>query len=212
MSTTTTSEVESTLEVLGDLLAHTALVKVSFRLWDGTRWPDAEPRPATIVLKHPGAMREMFAAGTEKALAEAFFNDAFDVEGDIEAACELADVLAENGQGGWLNAARRVFHFHRLPPVAAPVRGWTRVGDVDKRIHSKTRDREAVSFHYDVSNDFYQLWLDSGMLYSCAYFERETDDLETAQMAKLRYICRKLRLRPYQRLLDIGCGWGALAL
>jgi cyclopropane-fatty-acyl-phospholipid synthase len=69
-----------------------------------------------------------------------------------------------------------------------------------------------VSFHYDVSNDFFRLWLDRRMLYSCAYFEDEHDDIDTAQTAKVRHICRKLRLRPGQRLLDIGCGWGGLAL
>src|SRR5690606_18731832 len=78
--------------------------------------------------------------------------------------------------------------------------------------HSRTRDRQAVSFHYDVSNEFYRLWLDSRMIYSCAYFEKATDDLETAQLGKLNYVCRKLRLRPGLRLLDIGCGWGGLAL
>jgi cyclopropane-fatty-acyl-phospholipid synthase len=212
MSTTTSYEVEQTLQLLGDLLAGAPLKNVAFRLWEGTWWPDTEPRAATIVLNHPGAMREMFAAGTEKALAEAFFAGVFDVEGDIEAACELADVLAENGQGGWLNAARRLFHLRRLPSVSAPIKAWTSEGDLEERIHSKSRDRQAVSFHYDVSNDFYRLWLDSRMLYSCAYFERETDDLETAQLAKLRHLCRKLRLRSQDRLLDIGCGWGALAL
>jgi cyclopropane-fatty-acyl-phospholipid synthase len=213
-TTTTTTEIEHTLDILGELLAHTTLEHVSFRLWDGTLWPDKEPRAATIVLKHPGAIHEMFASGTEKGLAEAFFKDDFDVEGDIETACELADVLSENGQGGWLNSARRIFHLRRLARISVPtsINAWTRVGDVDQPMHSKTRDRKAVSFHYDVSNDFYRLWLDSRMLYSCAYFERETDDIETAQAAKLRYICRKLRLRPGDRLLDIGCGWGALAL
>jgi cyclopropane-fatty-acyl-phospholipid synthase len=69
-----------------------------------------------------------------------------------------------------------------------------------------------VSFHYDVSNDFYRLWLDSRMVYSCAYFTDPENDLETAQSAKLEHLCRKLRLRPGQQLLDIGCGWGALAI
>src|SRR5438046_7350742 len=72
------------------------------------------------------------------------------------------------------------------------------------------RDRRAVTFHYDVSNDFYRLWLDRQMVYSCAYFQAPNDDLDTAQERKLDYLCRKLRLRAGQRLLDIGCGWGAL--
>ena len=76
------------------------------------------------------------------------------------------------------------------------------------KLHSIERDRQAVSYHYDVSNDFYSLWLDQRMVYSCAYFETADEDLDTAQAHKLDYICRKLRLRPRERLLDIGCGWG----
>jgi cyclopropane-fatty-acyl-phospholipid synthase len=78
--------------------------------------------------------------------------------------------------------------------------------------HSIERDRLAVTYHYDVSGDFYKLWLDSRMVYSCAYFASPDDDLEVAQERKLDYICRKLRLRPGERLLDIGCGWGGLVI
>src|SRR5207247_1228052 len=78
--------------------------------------------------------------------------------------------------------------------------------------HSPERDRRAVTFHYDVSNDFYRLWLDRQMVYSCAYFRSPCDDLDVAQEQKLDYICRKLRLRAGQRLLDIGSGWGALVI
>jgi len=78
--------------------------------------------------------------------------------------------------------------------------------------HSPERDRRAVTFHYDVSNDFYRLWLDRRMVYSCAYFESPEDDLDAAQEHKLDYLCRKLRLRPGQRLLDVGCGWGTLLI
>jgi cyclopropane fatty-acyl-phospholipid synthase-like methyltransferase len=78
--------------------------------------------------------------------------------------------------------------------------------------HSIERDRQAITYHYDVSNDFYALWLDQQMVYSCAYFETSEEDLDTAQTRKLEYLCRKLRLRSGERLLDIGCGWGALAV
>jgi cyclopropane-fatty-acyl-phospholipid synthase len=78
------------------------------------------------------------------------------------------------------------------------------------RKHSRKADRRAISFHYDVSDEFYRLWLDEQMVYSCAYFEHPGDTLEEAQRAKLEHICRKLRLKPGERLLDIGCGWGAL--
>lgn len=78
--------------------------------------------------------------------------------------------------------------------------------------HSRHRDRKAVTYHYDVSNDFYSLFLDERMVYSCAYFSSLDEDLDAAQERKLDYICRKLRLRRGERLLDIGCGWGGLVI
>ena len=77
-------------------------------------------------------------------------------------------------------------------------------------LHSPQRDRQAVTYHYDLPSEFYALWLDSRMAYSCAYFRTPNDDLDTAQQNKLEYLCRKLRLRRGDRLLDIGCGWGSL--
>jgi cyclopropane-fatty-acyl-phospholipid synthase len=74
------------------------------------------------------------------------------------------------------------------------------------------RDAAAVRFHYDVGNNFYKLWLDRRMVYSCAYFQSPDDSLDVAQEAKLDLICRKLRLKPGERLLDIGCGWGGLIM
>src|SRR5690606_18301950 len=75
----------------------------------------------------------------------------------------------------------------------------------------KATDAKAISYHYDLSNDFYRLWLDDDMVYSCGYFENGSEDLNQAQQAKLRHLCRKLRLKPGDRLLDVGCGWGGLA-
>jgi cyclopropane-fatty-acyl-phospholipid synthase len=77
-------------------------------------------------------------------------------------------------------------------------------------VDGKELNRDAIAFHYDVSNDFYALWLDERMVYSCAYYEDAGQSLEQAQCNKLDHICRKLRLKPGERLLDIGCGWGAL--
>ena len=78
-------------------------------------------------------------------------------------------------------------------------------------IHSRARDLPAVQYHYDVGNDFYSLWLDRNMQYSCGYFPTGMEDLDTAQERKMEHICRKLRLQRGERLLDIGCGWGGLA-
>ena len=80
------------------------------------------------------------------------------------------------------------------------------------RLRTKRRDAQAIAFHYDVSNDFYALFLDRRMVYTCAYYRRPDGDLEQAQEDKLDLVCRKLRLQPGERLLDIGCGWGSLVL
>ncbi len=80
------------------------------------------------------------------------------------------------------------------------------------RAHSRAADAEAVRYHYDVSNDFYAAWLDPGMVYSCAYFETGDETLAQAQLKKIDHILTKIALRPGQSLLDIGCGWGALAV
>ena len=77
--------------------------------------------------------------------------------------------------------------------------------------HSRARDAEAIRYHYDVSNEFYQQFLDPAMVYSCAYFETPEDSLEQAQRNKLEHICRKLRLRAGQRVFEAGCGWGGFA-
>lgn len=211
MSTTIASEAATTVALLTEFFGADGLKAVGFRLWDGTTWPDDQPRPATIVLKHRGALRAMFADGTEKALAEAFVHDDFDLEGDIERAFEMADVLRERGREGWLAGLRHYQQLRSLPLVARNDEGRS-FHDGHAPLHSIARDRTAVSFHYDLSNEFYQLWLDPRMVYSCAYFARPDLPLAEAQEAKLEHLCRKLRLRRGQRLLDIGCGWGGLAL
>jgi cyclopropane-fatty-acyl-phospholipid synthase len=211
MSATATSVAGATVGLLDRLLAHTPLQNVSIRLWDGTLWPDDRRRAATVVLKHPGALRSMLAPGHAKGLGEAYVHGDFDVEGDIEQAVELALAL-EHRPSGWLEALTNYYQLHRLPAVPRPLTDRARsTGHRTGALHSPERDRAAVAFHYDVSDDFYRLWLDPEMVYSCAYFETAETPLADAQLAKLRLLCRKLRLRPGQRLLDIGCGWGGLA-
>ncbi|HEX8992181.1 MAG TPA: cyclopropane-fatty-acyl-phospholipid synthase family protein, partial [Anaerolineales bacterium] len=139
----------------------------------------------------------------------AYIYDDFDIEGDAESVFALADELS-NATLGWRRKLRAGSELTRLPAVQhreASRRGRARLSG---RRHSVDRDRQAVTYHYDVSNDFYALWLGRRMIYSCAYFHSPTDALDTAQEQKLDMICRKLRLKPGQRLLDIGCGWGGL--
>lgn len=208
---TTDRAAELTLRLLRDLFKDEALQKVGVRLWDGTRWPDDHPRPTTLVLNHPGALRSMFLPGTEVGLGEAYLYNDFDVEGNLEAVFSLADELVQD-VSGTLQKLRAARDLLRLP--AGPEHPKSRRGpaNVKGKRHSIERDRQAVTYHYDVSNDFYSLFLDKNLVYSCAYFQTPDEALDPAQERKLDYICRKLRLRPGQRLLDIGCGWGGLVI
>lgn len=207
-----TPAVARAMDFLDDAFGARALEHVAFELWDGARWPDDLPRAATIVLQQPEALERMFGGGNEKALAEAYLRDDFDVRGDLEAAFELADVIAGRPHADWVALFSRHFKLHRIGATALR-RSWRRlVRDVGEPVHAPGRDRQAVSFHYDTSNDFFALWLDARMQYSCAYYEKADTGLDAAQTAKLHHLCRKLRLKPRQRVLDIGCGWGGFAL
>ena len=199
------------LRLLDRLISSDAARNVGVRLWDGARWPDDAARPATLLLKHPGALRRMFLRGTELALAEAYLYDDFDIEGKIEAVFDLADYLGQR-KAGIGEKLRLAWDLLRLP--TGPIRTQGRRGParLGSRAHSVKRDRQAVTYHYDVSNEFYALWLDQRMVYSCAYFADPREDLDPAQERKLDYLCRKLRLQGGQRLLDVGCGWGGLVI
>ncbi len=184
---------------------------VNVRLWDGSVWPEHRPAKATLVLRHPGALRAMFLPGNEVALAEAYLYDDFDVEGDLEVLFGVAEAIPAR-VASWSERLMLARHLLRLPPATQrrpAARGPARLRG---RQHSVERDRQAIAYHYDVSNDFYQLFLDKRMVYSCAYFASPEEDLDPAQERKLDYICRKLRLQPGQRLLDVGCGWGGLVI
>lgn len=206
----TDSAAELTLALLQDLFTDELRHRIGVRLWDSTQWPDETPHPATLVLNHPGALRSMLLPGTEVGLGEAYLYNDFDVEGDLEAIFGLADDLAPDG--GAMRKLRTARELLRLP--SGPAHNFARRGPahLKGRRHSVERDRQAVTYHYDVSNDFYALWLDRRMVYSCGYFETPDDALDVAQEAKLDYICRKLRLRRGQRILDVGCGWGGLMI
>jgi cyclopropane-fatty-acyl-phospholipid synthase len=152
----------------------------------------------------------MFSSPSELTLGEAYIYDDFDIEGDIEAAFDLADYLL-----GQERSPRETFDLkERLEKVPKSDRPRADLHPIEfgGRVHSKERDRQAIHYHYDLPAEFYALWLDPRMVYSCAYFSKPEEDLDSAQVRKLDYICRKLRLSPGERLLDIGCGWGALII
>ena len=183
------------------------------RFWDGSVDGPSDPpaRRFTLVLRHAVALRRMLLPVSELSVAEAYLRDEFDVEGDLIEAAAMVDLLVERLRSP-VTDLRLLPRLLSLPKEKA-VRERSGRGPwiaADEAPHSRRRDASAVRFHYDVGNDFYRLWLDRRMIYSCAYFETGDEDIDTAQQAKLDYICRKLRLRPGERLLDIGCGWGGL--
>jgi len=156
------------------------------------------------VIHHPSVLRQLVLRRDLVSLAESHLAGELEAEGDLEQVFHLidhAERLHLSGKEKW-----RIFKLaFRLPRRrAAPAQA------VPEETGVRHNSRESIAHHYDVSNDFYRLWLDPEMVYSCAYFRDAGQSLADAQRDKLDYICRKLRLRPGQRLLDIGCGWGAL--
>lgn len=210
----TDQAVQTTLSLLQDLLGSMQPGNFAVRLWDGTVWrpqgPDSEPPRFTVVLQHPGALRKMFLPPNDLTLGEAYIYNDFDIEGEIEAIFPLAEQFM-NGQWGKVEQLRYAKRLLSLPRTGQS-RPMTASAKLRGARHSQERDRQAIAYHYDRSNDFYALWLDRRMVYSCAYFASPDDELDTAQERKLDYICRKLRLRKGERLLDIGCGWGGLLI
>lgn len=203
---------EITIRVLESITHGKRLEKLRFRLWDDSYWPDRAPCAATVVLNRPSALKEMLLRGTESALGEAYIYSAFDIEGDTEAVFEFANLVIESTDG-WSRKLKCAYLLDKLPdPEVEEESDGDHHALLNGKQHSLKRDREAIRFHYDVSNDFYAQWLDSRMVYSCACFTHRDEDLESAQLNKLDLICRKLGLQRGDKLLDIGCGWGGLLL
>ena len=200
--------------ILRDLFGPPRQRPFAVRLWDGSVEVGAAEQPPrfTLVLRRPGALRRMFLPPSELAIGEAYVRDDLDIEGDIEEAGALAAPLVERLRSP-ATLARLVPRLLALPaddlPRVGPGNGGPSFQHRGRR-HSLERDAAAVRFHYDAGNDFFALWLDRRMMYTTAYFRTGTEDVDTAQEAKLERVCRKLRLRPGERLLDVGCGWGGL--
>ncbi|HJU16166.1 MAG TPA: class I SAM-dependent methyltransferase [Stellaceae bacterium] len=159
--------------------------------WDGEVFDFAADPRVTITLTTPRLVR-LFLLGDIAGLGRAYVKGEIGVEGRVEEVLAIGIRIAE--RLGASPLLRRV-------GALLPHRRFR---------HSRKRDAAAIRYHYDVSNDFYRLWLDRNMIYSCAYFVTGEEDLDRAQEQKLDHICRKLRLKPGERLLDIGCGWGGL--
>jgi cyclopropane-fatty-acyl-phospholipid synthase len=164
-------------------------IPVRIVLWDGSHADLGEPVKVVVRIVSPAGLRRMLVPSLD-ALGFAYVEGLLDVEGD---AGDIFDVAARL-------ASRVVRPAGRFGRMARSAR------------HTRKADADAIAYHYDVSNDFYRLWLDENLVYSCAYFKERKDTLEQAQIQKCDHVLRKIRLQPGQRLLDIGCGWGALIL
>ena len=162
---------------------------LGIRLWNGAAiTPPVAPR-VTIAVRSPKVLLSLLNPSMGK-LARHYVEAELDVEGDARDIVHVAEALS-GAQGNAQHGGSRLLN-------------W--IG------HTRRFDRKAIRHHYDVGDEFYGLWLDPRRVYSCAYFKRADDTLEIAQEQKLDHICRKLQLQPGERFLDVGCGWGALAM
>jgi len=159
-----------------------------YALGRSTLAPPAGPPVATLRFRDRRALLGLLL-DPEVHFGDAYAEGRIEIEGDLVAALEAAYCALDSGG--------------RMKPLAW-LGTWRR--------HSPPRARHNVHRHYDLGNDFYALWLDEQLLYTCAYFESPEQSLEEAQVAKMDHVCRKLGLRPGETVVEAGCGWGALAL
>jgi cyclopropane-fatty-acyl-phospholipid synthase len=195
---------------------------VRIRAWDGSQ--AGPPEAPLLVVRNRRALRRLLFKPGELGLARAWVAGDLTIEGDLYTALDLLSGLVwERGED-----ARGLAQTLRDPESRAAVRGLFRLAgpplppapppeEVRRRprhLHTKGTDKRAISHHYDVGNDFYELVLGPSMVYSCAYWPapEPAATLEQAQHDKLELVCRKLDLRTGQRLLDVGCGWGSMAI
>jgi cyclopropane-fatty-acyl-phospholipid synthase len=178
--------VERRIERLIARLKDTVSIPLRLELWNGRTFDLSSQPTVKIGVTSPSALRFLISPNLMK-LGYAYVEGYLRVEGPIFEVFRVAEGLARSAASG----TRGLRRFWR---------------------HNRKGDRDAIQYHYDVSNDFYSLWLDRNMVYSCAYFHGESDSLELAQEQKLDHILNKLMIEPGERFLDIGCGWGALIL
>jgi cyclopropane-fatty-acyl-phospholipid synthase len=168
--------------------------RISVRLWNGDEFRVTEARPvACMEFRSRRAMFELLRSPSV-GFGECYSRGLIDVHGDFLAfANEItAAISRRRGNSYYLSKLRSLLHAARR--------------------NSLSRSRHNVHHHYDLGNDFYKLWLDERMVYTCAYYDTPAATLDEAQVAKLDHVCRKLRLKPGQKVIEAGCGWGALAL
>ena len=178
--------------------------------WDGTELPPTNGGGPALHVRSPAALAHAMRRPGQLGLGRAYVSGAIEVDDIDEAMAAILNYkpppIDRAAQLRLALAATRAMGPMLPPPVPASElrpRG---------RRHSVERDKRSVTHHYDVSNDFFALWLDKSMTYSCALFSRDGSSLEAAQSAKIDLVCTKLALEQGERMLDVGCGWGSLAI
>jgi cyclopropane-fatty-acyl-phospholipid synthase len=215
--TTTTSAITDLVECsarsfLRTVFAHLRPREFAVELWDGEQWPSEPNGPPDfkLIFRKPNVVRSLFSDVSSLSFGEAYIHGDLDVQGPLIDVFESGDRLLTIHYP----AAEKLRLTRWLWSIPAPKypRSGIFSGFPRRFTPSTARTRDAVNYHYNHPVDFWELWLDESLCYSCAYFESPEVSLADAQKSKLDYICRKLRLRPGQRLLDMGCGWGALVM
>lgn len=190
------------------------ILKIIFKNYDGTAairlWNDEvvigeENAKCALVFKQSYSLKKMFFSGDLCHLAEAYLRGDVNVAGHFESIFDLVNYI----QSRVFTVSERLKIFFLLLITRNKKKV---IGSYGERVETNRNTKESIAHHYDISNEFYQLFLDPEMVYSCAYFANTGQSLVDAQRDKLDYICRKLHLAPGQKLLDIGCGWGGLAI
>jgi cyclopropane-fatty-acyl-phospholipid synthase len=182
----------------------------TIELWDGSRLPSTNGGGPTFKARSKEALAYAVAAPGQLGLGRAYVSGEIEID-DIDAVIGVLNEwkpppVGATAKARLIAAALRAAGVHRPPPppkAELHLRG---------RKHTTERDREAVRHHYDVGNEFFSLFLDESMTYSCAIFSRGAKSLAAAQDTKLELVCTKLALQPGQRVLDVGCGWGSFVM
>jgi cyclopropane-fatty-acyl-phospholipid synthase len=171
---------------------------------DGWRWASTstEDPKCTLKFKTPAAWRALMEDPSERTLGEAFIHGDIDIEGDLFSIFPIVQYVLKRPTGSRYRIARTLWR------SSADFARLLRFG----QLHSKSRDRAAISYHYNQPVEFYRPFLGPTLVYSCAYFREPSEELDCAQKNKLELICRKLDLQASDRFLDIGCGWGSLVI
>jgi cyclopropane-fatty-acyl-phospholipid synthase len=203
------------VDILAQILSDYKETPFSIRLPTGAVLYSSDPEQSrfTLAINDPKSLYRMVFSPSMLSLGSAYVRKEFDFEGDIEEAFKLGNFLLSKRwpirQKARFALKLAALLFSLRSPRPKEITSSFKPGI--PKIYGMERTQKAISYHYDLPTTFFQEWLDDNLVYSCAYFESESDGLDRAQVRKLDYICKKLRLKAGDQVLDVGCGWGALA-